>query len=95
LKSGLVNTTELGWYFTSCPRFGFVPGHSGWYETPSKSLSVAMQPVIGTRSESAALKQPSSSPSSSDSLLLVHSPPSDAMALQYSKCPISSEKATL
>ena len=48
-----MNVIELGWYFLSCPRFGSVPGQTGWYETPSKSLSVAMQPPIGTKGEKA------------------------------------------
>ena len=90
-----MKTTELEWYLVSWPRLGSVPGQTFWYETPSKSLSVAMQPPIGTRVEKAALKHPSSSPSSAASLLLVHSPPSAATALQYSKWPISSENATL
>ena len=42
-----MNVTELGWYFVSCPRFGSVPGQTFWYGTPSKSLSVPIQPVIG------------------------------------------------
>src|SRR5947208_10278097 len=54
-----------------------------------------MQPPIGTSVEKAASKQPSSSPSRPGSPLLVHGPPSEATLLQYSKCPISSEKATL
>ena len=64
-----MNVTGPGWYFVSCPRFGSVPGQTCWYGTPSKSLSVAMQPVIGTKVENAALKQPESSPSSGVSLL--------------------------
>ena len=77
------------------PRFGSVPGQTFWYETPSKSLSVPMHPPIGTSSEKAGEKQPRSSPSMLPSLLLVQRPPSRATVLQYSKWPISSEKATL
>ena len=91
-----MNVIGVGWYFASCPRFGSVPGHTRWYGTPSKSLSVAIQPPIGTNSEKAALKQPSSSPSGPPaSPLLVHAPPSSETLEQYSKWPISSEKATL
>jgi hypothetical protein len=95
LKTGLVNVIALGWYFVSCPRLGSVPAHTGWYETPSKSLSVPMHPPIGTNSEKAALKQPTSSPSSSSSLLARQLPPSSETTEQYSKWPISSDAATL
>src|SRR4051812_20116159 len=54
-----------------------------------------MQPPIRTRSENAGLKQPVSSSSSAPSLFARQSPPSPVVAVQYSKCPISSEKATL
>src|SRR5262245_19956903 len=54
-----------------------------------------MHPPIGTRSETAAEKHLASSPSMLPSLLLVHSRPSESTVLQYSKCPISSEAATL
>src|SRR6266511_5414145 len=58
-------------------------GHTGWYETPSKSLSVAMHPPICTSSENDGLKQKLSSPSRSPPS--VHEPPSFLTAPQYSK----------
>src|SRR6476619_1017579 len=95
LKSGLVNVTGVAWYLASCPRFGSLPGQSSRYEVPSKSMSLAMQPPIGTSRASAELKQPVSSSSRLASLFAVQSRPSPLTAEQYSKWPISSANATL
>jgi hypothetical protein len=88
LKSGLVNM--IGVETGVAPP---VPGQLwGWYETPSKSTSVPMQPPIGTSSESSALKQGASSssePAGSLTLPWLRRPRWAPMA-QYSKCPISS-----
>src|SRR4029078_1545707 len=95
LNSGLVNRIGLGWSFLSCPGFGSVPGQSALYDGPSKSSSEARQPPIGMSVDAAGLKHVVSSSSSAASLLLMQSPPSRVTWLQYSKCPISSEKAVL
>src|SRR5260370_37947187 len=95
--SGLVNRIEDG------TRVGSLPGDPGqvsWYGTPSKSASVPAHPVIWMRVVLAALKQKLSS---SVPLLVVSRSctpsvvqfPKKLTALQYSKCPISSENAML
>src|SRR5262245_25939528 len=86
---------ERGWNRASCTGSDTEPGHVFWYDTPSKSLSVPIQPPTRIRSEASALKQPTSSPSGVVSL-----PPGSTQApwaarSQYSKWPISSENATL
>src|SRR5713226_1200551 len=63
LNSGLENKTALGWYFLSCPGLSKDPGHTSWYDSPSKSTSVAKQPAILIRDEADAEKHPWSSPS--------------------------------
>src|SRR4029078_6791386 len=94
---GLVNRIDAGWIAAASAAFVMEAGHVFWQETPSKSVSVAMQPPTWTRSESSGLKQDESSPSFlllSPSAGLTHLPWTLAWP-QYSKWPISSAKATL
>src|SRR5258706_3162971 len=97
LKVGLVNRIDAGLTAASSAAFESEPGQVFWYETPSKSLSVAMQPPTWIRSDASALKQPASSPYFlllSPSAGLTHLPWAFAWP-QYSKWPISSAYDTL
>ena len=96
MNVGLENRIDRGWSAASRDVFVNVPGQVVWYEAPSKSLSVAKHPPTCTRSDALALKQFVSSPSrlGSSTPGLTQLPCVFAWA-QYSKCPISSEKATL
>src|SRR5262245_30156859 len=79
--------------------FGSVPGQSCRYDCPSKSLSAEKHPLIFTRDESAAGTQkllPSSGSGFEPSKLPGFTQLNCESSLrQFSKCPISSEKATL
>src|SRR6188472_1863484 len=93
---GLVNTNDSACNWWSTLGSADVPGQSGWYDVPSKSKSVKMQPPIWTSSDASGLKQLLSS----SSFFLSPTPgftqvPCGLARLQYSKWPISSENATL
>ena len=60
---GLENRIEAGFRAASTRGSVNDPGHVFWYETPSKSLSVPMQPPIRIRRDASALKHGASSPS--------------------------------
>src|SRR5215472_8629242 len=97
VNSGLENKTALGWYFLSAIVSREVPGHTSRYDSPSKSTSVLVQPVILIRDDADAGKQAvssGSSPSGSFTPGLVQLP-LRSTALQYSKWPSSSEKPIL
>src|SRR5438552_12532132 len=97
LNVGLLNSTERGCSRASSPGVD-EPGQTFWYEAPSKSTSDARHPALCARRPVAPLKQPTSSASGvppSSVPAVVHAPPSLATAAQFSKCPISSENATL
>src|SRR5215813_7099689 len=96
---GLVNRIGEGCRLASIA--GFVPGQLLPYAGPSKSLSLAMHPMIGWNGgvgmpKEAGLKQAKSSPSklTSPAPAWLHSKKLST-ALQYSKWPISSEKEML
>ena len=93
---GLENRIEAGFRAASSRASDSDPGQVFWYETPSKSLSVAKQPPIAIRSDASALKHCVSSASFLFSVTpgLTQTPLTFAW-LQYSKCPISSANATL
>src|SRR5689334_16267596 len=90
---GLVNRNGSEVLFGGEP----VPGQTFLYAGPSKSSSAElMQPVIFTSNESLAGRHRSLSSSGDLSVaLLPLQVPSSLTALQYSKCPISSETETL
>src|SRR3954449_5544157 len=98
--SALVKSTGDGWSFASLRASGSVPGQSGRYDCPSKSPSSEKHPLIFTSVESAAGTQKSLS-SSSSSAPLSWSPGLTQFVFvasslrQFSKCPISSDIATL
>src|SRR5438874_2780312 len=91
---GLENSTAVGWCTVS------PSGHTGWYDGPSKPALVSRQPVTGRASDCAAPKQALSSPSAGSWSPGTPSRPEQlpvftSIFVQKSKCPISSENATL
>src|SRR5215469_1029430 len=104
--TGLVNHSEVGCSSLSAVGLLIEPGQLSLYDTPSKSPSVSSQPPIFTFREADAGRQKTSSPIGSGPRLspslvsapsgLRHVPSGSVPTLaQYSKCPISSEKAML
>src|SRR2546423_9256510 len=99
LVSGLVNSTGLGCCARSLATLGIDPGQSRWYEFPSQSPSLKKHPSIRTRLESdfgtQKLKSSSGSRPPASCFPGFAQLYSAVIFTQFSKWPISSEKATL